>query len=47
MECEEKKKRKIEKWQDECKDKEVEGCTFKPELVTHQAEKEQSKRTME
>lgn len=32
MEFEDKKRRKIQQWTDEVKDKEVEGCTFKPDL---------------
>jgi hypothetical protein len=39
-EFEDKKRRKIQQWQDESKDKEVEGCTFKPDLSTTKKEGE-------
>lgn len=35
MEFEEKKKFKIQQKIDESKDKDLEGCTFHPQLVTH------------
>lgn len=35
MEYHEKKLLKIAQKQDETKDKDLEGCTFRPELVTH------------
>lgn len=37
MEYHEKKLQKIAQKQDELKDKDLEGCTFQPELVTHTA----------
>ncbi len=38
-EFEDRKKTRLEKMQDYAKDKELEGCTFKPELVTEQNRK--------
>jgi hypothetical protein len=46
-EFEDKKRRKIQQLQDEFKDKELDGCTFHPELQTAKLHEGQQKRTME
>lgn len=35
MEFEDKKRRKIQQMQDEYKDKDLEGCTFHPQILAH------------
>lgn len=46
MDFEDKKRRKIQQLQDESKDKEVEGCTFKPDLSTTKKEGDTNKRDL-
>ena len=47
MEFEDNKRRKIQQWQDEVKEKEVEGCTFKPDLSTTKKEGLENKRDLD
>ena len=44
MEFEDKKRRKIQEKLDEEKDKELEGCTFKPEILTRLQERSLKRR---
>lgn len=46
MEFEDKKRRKIQQMQDEYKDKDLEGCTFHPQILAHNTDN-QSKRNLD